>query len=72
MMSLKADIPMLKYEVVILPLAEQDIQDNTDYIAFKKKAPDTAIKLAKGFRKTIEGLSNMLVNAKPLLLHLQF
>jgi len=27
------------YKVMILPLAEQDIIQNTDYIAYEKKAP---------------------------------
>ena len=32
---------MRMYEVMILPLAEEDIINNTDYIAFEKKAPET-------------------------------
>ena len=28
------------YKVLILPLAEEDIMNNTDYIAFEKKAPE--------------------------------
>lgn len=31
---------MRMYEVMILPLVEEDIINNTDYIAFEKKAPD--------------------------------
>lgn len=42
-----------------MPLAEKDLIRNTDYIAFEKKAPETAIKLAKGFRKTISKLEFM-------------
>lgn len=34
---------MRMYEVMILPLAEEDIINNTDYIAFEKKAPETAL-----------------------------
>lgn len=41
------------YKVLILPLAEEDIMNNTDYIAFEKKAPETALELAMGFRNTI-------------------
>lgn len=55
----KAGIRMLKYDVITLPLAEQDIADNTDYIYYKKQAPQTALKLLKGFRQTIEALDYM-------------
>ena len=44
---------MRMYKVLILPLAEEDIMNNTDYIAFEKKAPETALELAMGFRNTI-------------------
>ena len=44
---------MQMYKVMMLPLAEEDIINNTDYIAFKKKAPETALELAMGFRNTI-------------------
>ncbi|WP_368218333.1 type II toxin-antitoxin system RelE/ParE family toxin [Blautia obeum] len=37
---------MRMYKVLILPLAEEDIMNNTDYIAFEKKAPETALELA--------------------------
>lgn len=30
------------YKVMMLPLAEEDIRNNTDYIAFEKKTPETA------------------------------
>ena len=43
---------MRMYKVLILPLAEEDIMNNTDYIAFEKKAPGTALELAMGFRNT--------------------
>lgn len=32
-------IPMTKYKVITLPLAEEDIADQTDYIAFELKSP---------------------------------
>ena len=41
------------YKVMMLPLAENDIEDNTDYIVYEKKEPETALKLAMGFRNTI-------------------
>ena len=49
---------MYKYHVETLPLAEEDIIRNTDYIAFDKKSPDTALALARGFRKEIANLAN--------------
>lgn len=33
------------YKVMMLPLAEEDIRNNTDYIAFEKKTPETALEL---------------------------
>lgn len=47
------------YKVITLPLAEEDIVNNTDYIAFEKKAPETALRLAMGFRNTIAKLEFM-------------
>ena len=47
------------YKVVMLPLAEEDIMNNTDYIAFEKKVPETALELAIGFRNTIAKLEFM-------------
>lgn len=47
------------YKVHILPSAEDDIINNTNYIAFEKKAPETALELAIGFRNTIAGLEFM-------------
>ena len=34
-------------------------EDNTDYIAYEKKEPETALKLAMGFRNTIAKLEFM-------------
>lgn len=48
---------MTEYKVVILPLAEEDIADQTDYIAYDLKSPETAINMVKGFKKIINGLS---------------
>lgn len=50
---------MSMYDVIILPLAEEDIANNTDYIAFEKKAPETALRLAMGLRNTIANLEFM-------------
>ena len=44
---------MPKYEVIILPLAEDDIVRNTDYIYYGKKSPNTARMLLSGFRKAV-------------------
>lgn len=48
---------MKEYKVITLPLAEEDIADQTDYIAFELKSPETAINMVKGFRKVITSLS---------------
>jgi hypothetical protein len=48
---------MQMYKVMMLPMAEEDIMNNTDYSAFEKKAPETALELAMGFRNTIANLS---------------
>ncbi len=48
---------MLEYKVITLPLAEKDIAEQTDYIAFELKAPETAMNMVRGFRKTINNLS---------------
>ena len=50
---------MQMYKVMMLPLAEEDIMNNTDYIAFEKKVPETALELAMGFRNTIAKLEFM-------------
>lgn len=51
---------MQMYDVIILPKAEEDILNNTDYIAFEKKSTETALRLAAGFRNTIAKLEFML------------
>lgn len=50
---------MQMYKVMMLPMAEEDIMNNTDYIAFEKKVPETALELAMGFRNTIAKLEFM-------------
>ena len=40
---------MKEYKVVTLPLAEEDIADQTDYIAFELKSPKTAVNMVKGW-----------------------
>ncbi len=47
---------MQMYKVMMLPMAEEYIMNNTDYVAFEKKAPETALELAMGFRNTIANL----------------
>ena len=47
------------YKVMMLPMAEEDIMNNTDYIAFEKKVSETALELAMGFRNTIAKLEFM-------------
>lgn len=56
-MNWSKGIPMLTYKVITLPLAEEDIADQTDYIAFELKSPETALNMVRGFRKTINNLS---------------
>ncbi|EOT27102.1 hypothetical protein C805_01209 [Eubacterium sp. 14-2] len=48
---------MTKYKVIPLPLAEGDIADQTDYIAFELKSPETVVNMVKGIRKIINSLS---------------
>ena len=48
---------MIEYKVITLPLAEEDIADQTDYIAFELKSPETAINMVRGFKKVINSLS---------------
>ncbi len=48
---------MTEYKVITLPLAEEDIINQTDYIAFELKSPETAINMVKGFKKLINTLS---------------
>ncbi len=48
---------MIEYKVITLPMAEEDIADQTDYIAFELKSPETAVNMVKGFRKAISSLS---------------
>ena len=50
-------MPMKEYKVVTLPLAEEDIADQTDYIAFELRSPETAVNMVKAFRKVINSLS---------------
>lgn len=52
-MNWRKGIPMATYKVITLPLAEEDIADQTDYIAFDLKSPETAINMVREFRKTI-------------------
>lgn len=53
----RKDIQMIKYKVITLPLAEGDIEDQTDYIAYELKSPETALNMVRGFKKVINNLS---------------
>lgn len=55
-MNWRNDIQVSKYKVFTLPLAERDIAEQADYIAYELRTPETAIKMVKGFRKTINNL----------------
>lgn len=57
LMSWRKGIPISEYRVITLPLAEEDIADQTDYIAFELKMPETAMNTVRGFKKTINNLS---------------
>ena len=48
---------MRRYTVEISNLAQNDILRNTDYIAFNKKSPGTALSLSRGIHKQIQSLS---------------
>ena len=53
------------YKVMMLPLAENDIEDNTDYIAYEKKEPETALKLAMGLIQLLN--LNLCLNSMSLM-----
>lgn len=56
-MNWRKGILVSEYKVVTLPLAEEDIAECTDYIAYELKNVEAALNMASGFRKTINGLS---------------
>ncbi|MBR2948544.1 MAG: type II toxin-antitoxin system RelE/ParE family toxin [Lachnospiraceae bacterium] len=47
---------MLNYKIEITSLAEQDLEDAADYIAFELKNPVAAVNMVKGIRKQINSL----------------
>ncbi|WP_330612203.1 type II toxin-antitoxin system Phd/YefM family antitoxin [Faecalicatena contorta] len=47
---------MHKCRIIMLPMAEEDIARNTDYIAYDKKSPETVLHLLWGFRDVISKL----------------
>lgn len=47
---------MKKYNIIVLPLAEDDIINQMDYIAFVLKSPQTALNISIGMRKSIDKL----------------
>ena len=53
----RKSIPILTYKVITVPLAEKDIIEQADYIAFEFRAPETAVNIVRGLRKSITNLS---------------
>ena len=47
---------MRQYEVEMTDLAEQDMEELTDYVAFSLKNPSAALSLVYGIRETIDSL----------------
>lgn len=47
---------MHKDRIIMLPMAEEDIARNTDYIAYDMKSPETVLHLLWGFRDVISKL----------------
>jgi len=47
---------MKKYNIIILLLAEHDIINQTDYIAFILQSPQKALNISIGIRKSIDKL----------------
>jgi len=41
---------MEKYNIIILPMAEDDIINQTDYIAFDLQSPKTALNISIGIQ----------------------
>lgn len=46
----------ISYNIIILPLAMNDIYEHTNYIAHKLQSPHTALNIAKDLRNTIDSL----------------
>ena len=55
-MNWRENISMHKDRIIMLPLAEEDIARNTDYIAYDMKSPETVLHLLWGFRDVISKL----------------
>ena len=56
LMNWRENISMHKDRIIMLPLAEEDIARNTDYIAYDMKSPETVLHLLWGFRDVISKL----------------
>lgn len=52
----RKSIGILNYKIEITSLAEQDLEDAADYIAFELKNPVAAVNMVKGIRKQINSL----------------
>ena len=48
---------MIAYKVITQSLAEEDVAEKTDYIAFELNSPKTANNMVREFKKVISGLS---------------
>lgn len=54
----RKNIRMQKYKIEITNLAEQDLEDAADYIAFHLKNPSAAVNTVRGIRKQINMLQD--------------
>lgn len=54
----RKNIQMQKYKIKITDLAEQDLENAADYIAFQLKNPIAAANTVRGIRKQINTLQN--------------
>lgn len=52
----RKNIQMHHYNIEITYLAEQDLEDAGDYIAFQLKSPSAALNTVKGIRQQINAL----------------
>ena len=54
LMNWRKNTHMHKYQILPLPMAEEESVQHTDYIAYDKRSPETALNLSKGIRKAME------------------
>ncbi len=70
----RKNIQMHHYNIEITYLAEQDLEDAGDYIAFQLKSPSAALNTVKGIRQQINAIYiirilHMLVDSRSWLYH---